>query len=77
VLLFGRLGFQGLGVAVTQRKILLQFLRLLKQGVGHGDIFLHHGPVGFKERGLVLLQKFFVFILRKPQRDPAFGTQEQ
>src|SRR5262245_35352661 len=51
------LGFQGLRVLIAGLEILLEYLRVFEQRIGHGDILLHDYTVGFEEPGLVLFQK--------------------
>jgi len=48
-------------------QVLAQLICFLQQGIRNRDIFLHDRAVGFKQGGLVFLQKFFSFFSGKPQ----------
>ncbi len=43
----------------------------MEQAIGNGDIFLHNGAVGLKQRRLIFLQKLFSLILGKPESQRA------
>jgi len=55
-------GLQRFDVCIAQLKILLQFLRISQQFIGHGYIFFHDGAIRFKELRRVFLQKIFSHI---------------